>query len=85
MRTQPLKSSSDSSAGMTGTIDGTCDIGMASRELKDSELTELTATQIAMDGIAVIVNNDNPVAFITAEQVRSIFTGETTKWSDVNE
>jgi len=76
---------SDSSAGMTGTIDGTCDIGMASRELKDSELTELTATQIAMDGIAVIVNNDNPVAFITAEQVRSIFTGETTKWSDVNE
>ena len=76
---------SDSSAGMTGTIDGTCDIGMASRELKDSELTELTATQIAMDGIAVIVNNDNPAASITAEQVRSIFTGETTKWSDVNE
>ncbi len=74
---------SDSSAGMTGAIDGTCDIGMASRELKDSELAELTVTQIALDGIAVIVNNKNTVTTLTAEQVRAIFTGEIEKWSEI--
>lgn len=75
---------SDSSTGMTNAIDGTCDIGMASRELKDSELDEgLTSTTIAMDGIAVIVNNDSPVTGLTSEQVRNIFTGEATAWSDV--
>ncbi|GHV91585.1 phosphate-binding protein PstS 2 [Spirochaetia bacterium] len=74
---------SDSSAGMTGAIDGTCDIGMASRELKDSELAVLSATQIALDGIAVIVNNENPVTNLTKDQVKGIFTGEMVKWSDV--
>lgn len=75
---------SDSSTGMTNAIDGTCDIGMASRELKDSELDEgLTSMTIAMDGIAVIVNNGSPVAGLTGEQVRNIFTGEATVWSDV--
>jgi len=74
---------SDSSAGMTGAIEGTCDIGMASRALKDSELEQLISTQIAWDGIAVIVNNENPVSSLTKEQVRGIFTGELTKWSEI--
>ena len=75
---------SDSSTGMADTIDGTCDIGMASRELKDSETAEgLTATVIAMDGIAVIVNNGCPVTGFTGEQVKSIFTGEAVVWTDV--
>lgn len=74
---------SDSSAGMTGAIDGTCDIGMASRALKDSELEQLTATQIALDGITVIINNENPASGLTKEQIRSIFTGELTKWSEI--
>ena len=76
---------SDSSAGMTGAIDGTCDIGMASRELKESELADLTPVQIALDGIAVIVNNENPVSSLASEQVRGIFTGETTQWGDLHE
>lgn len=75
---------SDSSTGMSDTIDGTCDIGMASRELKDSETEKgLTSTVIAMDGIAVIVNNDNPVTNLTSEQVREIFMGNITSWDDV--
>lgn len=75
---------SDSTTGMTSTIDGICDIGMASRDLKDSEVEAgLTATVIAMDGIAVIVNNDNPVEDLTAEQVKSIYVGEATVWGDV--
>jgi len=74
---------SDSSAGMIGAIEGTCDIGMASRALKDSELEQLISTQIAWDGIAVIVNNENPVSSLTKEQVRGIFTGELTKWSEI--
>lgn len=75
---------SDSTTGMTAAIDGTCDIGMASRELKDSEKSAgLTSQSIAIDGIAVIVNNDNSLTNITSEQVKSIFTGETTSWSDV--
>lgn len=75
---------SDSSTGMTDTIDGTCDIGMASRELKDSETAEgLTPTVIALDGIAVIVNNDSPVTNLTSAQVKDIFTGVAALWSDV--
>ena len=74
---------SDSTAGMTSTIDGAYDIGMASRELKDSEKAELTSTQIAIDGIAVIVNPENPVSDLSQEAVRAIFTGETTNWADV--
>ena len=75
---------SDSSTGMTDAIEGTCDIGMASRAVKDEELSQgLTSTTIAMDGIAVIVNNDSPVTGLTTEQVRDIFTGALTVWSDV--
>ena len=74
----------DSTTGVTSAIDGICDIGMASRELKDSELEAgVTPTVIAMDGIAVIVNNENPVANLTTEQVGGIFTGEITDWADV--
>ncbi len=74
---------SDSTAGMTGAIEGTCDIGMASRDLKDSEKETLTATAIALDGIAIIVNPANPIENITSEQVKNIFTGATTMWSEV--
>ena len=73
----------DSTAGMTSAIDGTCNIGMASRELKDEETAELTGIQIALDGIAVIVNNENPIEGLTSEQVQSIYTGATTTWADV--
>ena len=76
---------SDSTAGMTAAIDGVCDIGMASRELKDSELEAgLTSTVIARDGIAVIVSNDNPATGLTADQVRAIYMGEVTDWDEVN-
>ncbi|MCL2054738.1 MAG: substrate-binding domain-containing protein [Oscillospiraceae bacterium] len=74
---------SDSSAGMTAAINGTCDIGMASRELKDSELAELNSIAIAIDGLAVIVNNGNPVNDLSKEMVRQIFTGEIENWSGV--
>jgi len=73
----------DSSSGITGTIQGTCDIGMASRELKESELAELTSITIAMDGIAIIVNNDNPIQSLSKEQIRQIYTGEVTEWNDI--
>lgn len=73
---------SDSTTGITSTQEGICDIGMASRDLKDTE-TDVKATTIAQDGIAVIVNNENPVENLTSEQVKSIFTGETTSWADV--
>lgn len=77
---------SDSSTGMSNAIDGTCDIGMASRELKDSEIEKgLTPTVIAMDGIAVIVNNGSSIDNLTSEQVMKIYTGEATIWSDVLE
>lgn len=75
---------SDSTTGMTSAIDGICDIGMASRELKDSETEAgLTSTVIALDGIAVIVNNDNVIEDLTSDQVKSIYIGETTVWGDV--
>ena len=75
---------SDSTTGMTSTIDGAYDIGMASRELKDSELEAgLTPTVIAQDGIAVIVNKENTLTGLTSEQVLSIYTGETTDWSEL--
>ncbi|NLL81786.1 MAG: extracellular solute-binding protein [Tissierellia bacterium] len=73
--------STGSSAGMQSAIEGTADIGMASRELKDSELAELTGEVIAMDGIAVIVNKDNPVDDLTLDQIKSIFVGESTEWT----
>lgn len=65
-------------------MDGLCDIGMASRELKDSELEAgLTPLVIAQDGIAVIVNNGSGVADLTSEQIKAIYTGEITAWEDV--
>lgn len=70
---------SDSTTGLQAAMDGTADIGMASRELKDSE-NSLTPTVIAIDGIAVIVNNDNAADDMTADQIKAIFTGETTNW-----
>ena len=74
---------SDSTTGMTSAMDGVCDIGMASRELKDTETAELTATVIAQDGIAVVVNNNNPIDNLTKDQVKSIYVGETISWSEV--
>lgn len=75
---------SDSTTGMTSAIDGLCDIGMASRELKDSELEAgLTGTVIAQDGIAVIVNNENGVTELSSEQVKGIYTGEITTWEEL--
>ena len=75
---------SDSTTGMTSAIDGICDIGMASRELKDEELEAgLTSTTIANDGIAIIVNNDNPTDDLSVDQVKSIYVGETTTWGEL--
>lgn len=75
---------SDSTTGVTNAIEGTCDIGMASRELADSEAKKgVKATVIAQDGIAVIVNKDSDVDELTSDQVKAIYTGETTKWADI--
>lgn len=75
---------SDSSTGVTSAIDGTCDLGMASRELKDSETEKgATSTAIALDGIAVIVNNDAAITGLTADQVKDIYTGAITDWSQI--
>lgn len=76
---------SDSTTGMKSTIDGIYDIGMASRAMKDSEAEAgLSGVTLCMDGIAVIVNNDNPLTDVTTEQLRQIFTGEVTDWSKLN-
>ncbi len=73
---------SDSTTGMTSVAEGLSDIGMASRDLKDSEKEQgLNAKVIAMDGIAVIVNLENPVADLGSQAVKDIFTGQTTDWS----
>lgn len=74
---------SDSSAGMKAAMDGTADIGMSSRELKDSEKEELTALAIALDGIAVITHPSNTISDLTVENVKSIFMGETVKWNEI--
>ena len=72
---------SDSTTGMNDAAEGISDIGMASRELKQEELDKgLVPTVIAMDGIAVIVNNDNPLEELTGDQVRDIYTGDVTEW-----
>ena len=74
----------DSTTGVTGALDGTYTIGMASRELKDTETAEgATATVLAMDGIAVVVNPANTTADLSVDQIKSIYTGETTVWADV--
>ncbi|ODM26421.1 substrate-binding domain-containing protein [Acetivibrio mesophilus] len=77
--------SSDSTTGMNSAMEGTCDIGMASRELKESELKSLKPTVIAMDGLAVIVNKENPVSNLTSDQIKGIFKGEITSWNEVAE
>ena len=74
---------SDSTTGMTAAMDGTCEIGMASRELKESEAAELTSLAIAMDGIAVIVSNENPLDEMTVAQIAAIYTGEVTHWNEL--
>ena len=74
---------SDSSTGMADTISGVCDIGMASRELKDSEKETLTSTVIAIDGIAVITNPANPLEGLSKDQVKAIFTGNALTWDEV--
>ena len=72
---------SDSTTGMTSAISGICDLGMASRGLKESELKAgLTPVAIAMDGIAVIVNKGNELKGLTVEQVRDIYTGKIENW-----
>lgn len=74
---------SDSTTGVTSVVEGVCDIGMASRELKDTELEKgIKGTVIAMDGIAVIVNNGSPVDGLSSETVKGIYTGEITDWAD---
>lgn len=74
---------SDSTTGMTNVMEGICDIGMASRELKEEELTELTGTVIANDGIAVIVNKESKVEDLKNEDVKAIFTGEVFTWDEI--
>lgn len=71
-----------SSAGMEAAINGTADLGMASRELKDEEKEVLSSTEIALDGIAVVVNNDNPAEGLSLEAIRSIFLGELSQWEE---
>ena len=74
---------SDSTSGMTGAMDGTFDIGMASRELKDEEAVQLTGTVIALDGIAVVVNPANTIDDLSMDQIKSIYVGDITDWSDL--
>lgn len=76
---------SDSSSGMNGLLDRTCDIGMSSRALGAQELERLVPHTIALDAIAIVANPQNPVDSLTGEQVKDIFTGRTTNWSQVNE
>lgn len=75
---------SDSTTGVTSALEGACDLGMASRDLKDSETSQgAQATVIATDGIAIIVNNNNSVEDLTSDQIRQIFIGEVTNWSEI--
>ena len=75
---------SDSTTGVTSALEGVCDIGMASRELKEEETAKGAQGQvIAMDGIAVVVNNENPVDDLRSEQVKDIYVGDTTDWSEL--
>jgi phosphate transport system substrate-binding protein len=73
----------DSTSGMNSVMEGVCDIGMASRELKDSEKEKLDSYVIAMDGIAVIVNKGNSIDELSSDQVKKIFIGDITSWDDV--
>ena len=72
-----------SGAGITGATDKTLDIGLSSRALKDDEKTDVEGTTIALDGIAIIVNNASKVEDLTVDQLKQMFTGEITNWSEV--
>lgn len=72
-----------SSSGITAVLEGRCDIGLSSRALKDDEKASLTETTLALDGIAIIVNNNNTVSDLTLEQISKIYTGEITNWNQV--
>lgn len=74
---------SGSSAGIQSAMEGATEIGMSSRELKEEEAKELTSKQIALDGIAVIVNKESKITTLTSEQIKSIYTGDVTDWADV--
>ncbi|MGN0652411.1 MAG: substrate-binding domain-containing protein, partial [Gemmiger sp.] len=75
---------SDSTTGVNSAVEGSCDIGMASRDLKDSEIEAgAVSTAICMDGIAVVVNNANPLESLTKDQIKGIYVGETTVWNEV--
>ena len=74
---------SDSTTGMTAAVDGSCEIGMASRALKEAEAAQLTGVTIAMDGIAVIVNLENPVSDLSVEQIGAIYTGNVMSWDEI--
>ena len=72
-----------SGAGITGATDKTLDIGLSSRALKDDEKNDVDGTTVALDGIAIIVNKDSKVADLTVDQLKQMFTGEITNWSEV--
>ena len=72
-----------SGAGIQAVLEGRCDIGLASRDLKEEEATDLTGTVVAMDGIAMIVNNENKIEDLTIEQIAGIYKGEITNWKEV--
>jgi len=74
---------SDSTTGMTAAMDGSCEIGMASRALKEAEAAQLASVTIAMDGIAVIVNLENPVSDLTVDQIGAIYTGDVMSWDEI--
>ena len=84
--TEVTYNATGSGAGIEAVLAGRCDIGLSSRDLKDEESElGLTATVIASDGIAVVVNTTNELEELTSEQVKSIFTGETTEWEALAE
>ena len=72
-----------STTGITSVKEGRCDIGLSSRDLKDEEKESLTATVVAIDGIAIVVNNENNIDDLTVEQISKLFTGEITNWSEI--
>jgi phosphate transport system substrate-binding protein len=75
-----------SSAGILGAIEGTCQIGMTSRSLTQAEKDQgLTEYPLALDGIAVIVHPENPVEDLTRDQLRAVFSGQVTRWKDLEE
>lgn len=77
-------SGTGSGSGISGVLDGTCDIGLSSRELKQEEIDQgAVAHVVALDGVAVVVNPKNPVSDLTTEQIADIFTGKITNWSEL--